>query len=218
MSGISLLLAELAGGLGVHFLSWQHLVAADRLGKRNSATTVRFSTSCWLLVTLTTTTALAQTHPKKKPARKPALVQRLHRNKQEPTGKPFRTQDIYEDFTSIDAPTEPATLNPNPVYTYVEQMPTLNGQHALFASTAAITRSVVVPADAPAGRVFVQFIVTKAGMVSQPHVIKGLRADVDSAVVAATRKLPRFTPGNQNGQVVAVSLTLPVTFPVKKQP
>jgi hypothetical protein len=107
---------------------------------------MKFATSCWLLVALASTTALAQTHP-------------------------------------------------NPVYTYVEQMPTLNGQHALFASTAAITHAVVVPADAPAGRVFVQFVVTKEGTVSQPRVVKGLRADVDSAVVAATRKLSRFAPG-----------------------
>lgn len=179
---------------------------------------MRFVTFCWLFVSLATTTALAQSHSQKKTVRKPAIVQRLQLNKLEPTEKTSRKQDSHEDFTSIDAHTQPATLDPNPVYTYVEQMPTLNGQHALLASTAAITRSVVVPTNAPAGRVFVQFVVTKAGAVSQPHVVKGLRADVDSAVVAATRKLPRFTPGKQNGRVVAVSLTLPVTFPVQKQP
>lgn len=174
-------------------------------------------TTCWLLAALATTTALAQTHPTK-PVRKPAIVHRLHRNKQKTTAKSFIEQDIYEDLTSRDEHTEPATLDPNPVYTYVEQMPILNGQQTLFASMAAITNLVVAPADAPEGRVFVQFVVTKTGAISQPRVLKGLRADVDSAVVAAARKLPRFTPGKQNGQVVAVSLTLPVTFPIKQQP
>jgi TonB family protein len=172
---------------------------------------MKFATSCWLLVALTATTALAQTHPKQQPSREPASRQQVGRTRQQLAEDAF-IQNTYE---GLDQHTQPATLDP--IYTYVERMPTLNGQHALFASTAAITHAVVVPADAPEGRVFVQFVVTRAGTVSQPHVVKGLRADVDSAVVAATRKLPRFTPGKQNGRVVAVCLTLPVTFPVKKE-
>ncbi|MGI4735541.1 MAG: energy transducer TonB [Janthinobacterium lividum] len=152
---------------------------------------MRFATSCWLLATLTATTALAQTHPQKK--------------------------DIHEDFTQDGEQSKPEPLNAK-VYTYVEQMPLLNGQHAYLASSAAITHSVVVPANAPAGRVYVQFIVTKEGQVSHPHIVKGLRADLDSAVVAATRRLPRFTPGKQSNRVVAVVITVGVTFPVAQQP
>jgi hypothetical protein len=152
---------------------------------------MRFATSCWLLAALTTTTALAQTHPKKK--------------------------YIHEDFRQGGEQSKSAPLDAK-VYTYVEQMPLLNGQHAYLASIATITHSVVVPADAPAGRVYVQFVVTKEGQVSYPHIVKGLRADLDSAVVAATRQLPRFTPGKQGNRVVAVSITVGVTFPVAQQP
>lgn len=97
-------------------------------------------------------------------------------------------------------------------------MPTLNGQNALTASIAAITQYLVVPPAAPAGRVFVKFEVDKAGDVRHAEIIKGLRADVDSAVVTATRQLPRFTPGKQNGRIVRVSFTLPITIPAAKQP
>jgi hypothetical protein len=152
---------------------------------------MRFAIFCWLLVALTATTALAQTHPKKK--------------------------DIHENFTQGGEHSQPAPLDAK-VYFYVEQMPLLNGQQAYLASSAAITRAVVVPAAAPAGRVFVQFILTKEGQVSHPHIVKGLRADLDSAVVAATRQLPRFTPGKQGNRVVAVSITVGVTFPVGQQP
>jgi TonB family protein len=200
-------------GLNVHFTPWQHLLAADRFGRRNSATTMRIATCCWLLVTLAATTVLAQTHPKKRPMHKPAVVQKQWPTRMREEEKAF-IQNTYEE---LDQHTQPATLDPNPVYFYVERMPTLNGQHAFSASIAAITHSLVVPADAPEGRVFVQFVVTKEGVVSQPQVVKGLRADVDSAVVTATRKLPRFTPGNQKGRAVAVSITLPVAFPVKKE-
>jgi hypothetical protein len=175
---------------------------------------MRFATSYWLLVALTATAALAQTHPKKQRSREPAAMQEAGRTRQQLAEKAF-TQNTYE---GLDQHTQPATSDPNPVYTYVEQMPTLNGQHALFASSAAISHSVGVPADAPAGRVYVQFIVMKKGQVSQPHIVKGLRADLDSAVVAATRQLPRFTPGKQGNRVVAVSITVGVTFPAAQRP
>jgi hypothetical protein len=152
---------------------------------------MRFATSCWLPVVLAATTALAQTHPKKK--------------------------DGHEHFTQDGEQSKSAPVDTK-VYFYVEQMPLLNGQHAYLASIAAISHSVVVPANAPAGRVLVQFIVTKEGQVSHPHIVKGLRADLDSAVVAATRQLPHFTPGKQANRVVAVSITVGVTFPVAQQP
>jgi hypothetical protein len=220
----SLLLAELAGGgFCVHFTSCQHLLDANRLGRRNSATTMRCATSCWLLVALTATTALAQTHPKKKPVRKHAVVRQLGsesvkaqypKRGYEEEGPPPLMPELQYPSPSP----EPEVIESTKVYTYVEQMPLLNGQHAYLASSAAITRSVVVPVAAPAGRVYVQFIVTKEGQVSHPHIVKGLRADLDSAVVAATRQLPHFTPGKQGNRVVAVSITVGVTFPVAQQP
>jgi len=185
---------------------------------------MRFAT-CWLLAALTATTALAQTHPKKKTVRK-SVVQQSKRDK-ESVKKVFRRdihetfkQDIHEDFTQDGEQSQPAPLDYNRVYTYVEQMPTLNGQSSFVAITAAIHQQLVLPLAAPAGRTFVQFVVTKEGAVTKPQIVKGLRADVDSAVVVATRKLPRFKPGKQNGQVVAVSYTLaiPVGAPVVAKP
>ncbi|NVO86859.1 energy transducer TonB [Hymenobacter terrestris] len=66
-------------------------------------------------------------------------------------------------------------------------MPTLNGQGAVTASITAINQYLIVPLDAPDSRVFVQFEVDKEGHVRHPRIAKGLRADVDSAVIAATR-------------------------------
>lgn len=104
------------------------------------------------------------------------------------------------------------------VHTYVDQMPTLNGQGAVTASIATIYHYLIVPLGAPDGRVFVQFEVDKEGYVRHPRIAKGLRADVDSAVIAATRQLPPFVPGKQAGHAVGVSIMVPVTIPVQKQP
>ena len=169
---------------------------------------MRFATSCWLLVALAATTALAQTHPKKRPHRRPVVgrkpVQVAHQIREEDTST----------YCSLpfEQPSGSTVEDSNQAYTYVyaEQMPALPEPGGMGGIAAAIKRRLLVPPTAPEGRVFVQFVVTKAGLVSQPQVVKGLRADVDSAVVAATRQLPCFVAGKQNGQPVAVCLTLSV--------
>lgn len=158
--------------------------------------------TCWLLLALCGNAGLAQT---------PANLGNEHAIVKKPL-----PPVLYKDGTRVEQ--SPAPVDNSPVYTYVEQMPTLNGQNAYTASIAAVTQYLVVPPAAPKGQVSVKFEVDKEGYVRHAHIIKGLRADLDSAVVTATRQLPRFTPGKQNGRVARVSFTLPITIPVKKQP
>jgi TonB family protein len=176
-----------------------------------------------LMVALIGSSALAQTSPKKR-VDKPVVVRPRVMEKLTPPVEPqpcrigeieFEKEEmrLFELGDTLGKP-----LDSNRVWTYVEQMPTLNGQNASAGSIAAIHRSLVVPPAAPEGSVYVSFEVDKEGHVRHPRIAKGLRADVDSAVVAATRQLPRFVPGQQAGQAVAVNFTLPVTIPVKKQP
>jgi hypothetical protein len=90
------------------------------------------------------------------------------------------------------------------IYTYVEDMPDKAAVKAL------IEQRLVLPPKTQRGQVLVQFMVSKKGVVSQPQIEEGLRADVDSAVVAAVRRLPDFTPSTQDGQPVALSLLISV--------
>lgn len=184
---------------------------------------MRFATFCWLLVALATTTALAQPHPKKKPVRKPAAGRRVARKaaKQDPNQWRVKEPNLPPMMVKLyQQPLAPEAPDSSRVYTYVEQMPTLNGQSSFAAITTAIQQRLVLPSAAPAGRAFVQFVVTKAGVVTKPQIVRGLRADVDSAVVTATRQLPRFTPGKQSGWAVAVSYTLaiPIGSPAGAKP
>jgi hypothetical protein len=94
----------------------------------------------------------------------------------------------------------PRPADEDRTYTYVEDMPDDATVKAL------IERRLVLPPKAPHGRVLVQFMVSKQGVVSQPQIEEGMGAPVDSAVVAAVRLLPDFTPGTQDGQPVALSL------------
>ena len=112
------------------------------------------------------------------------------------------------------AQTTPASIAK--VYTYVEQMPQLPGGGGQAALIAAIQQHVSYPPRAvrahAEGRVFVAFTVAASGLVEEVGVVKGLRPDCDSVVVAAVRLLPRLRPGMQAGKAVPVRFTVPVTF------
>ncbi|WP_367949232.1 energy transducer TonB [Hymenobacter sp. BRD128] len=82
----------------------------------------------------------------------------------------------------------------------------------------AIQQHVVYPPDAlreqVQGRIFVTFVVAADGQEQHVAIVKGLRPDCDSAVVWAVRQLPRFEPGINKGEPVAVSFTAPVNFAI----
>lgn len=118
------------------------------------------------------------------------------------------------------------------VFTYVEQMPTLPGQPKtpdkvveeiggsyginLNPVQKAVGKNLVLPAEVLDGRsegiVYASFVVSPTGEVGDAKIVRGLCAACDAAVLAAIRKLPRFVPGQQGGQPVAVTLNLPVTL------
>jgi TonB family protein len=97
------------------------------------------------------------------------------------------------------------------VYAFVEQMPELPGGGGQQAILETIQKNFEYPTETTSeGRVFLKFIVDSDGIVGNTSVVKGLDAAADKAAILAVQKLPRFTPGKQNGQNVAVALTVPI--------
>jgi hypothetical protein len=141
----------------------------------------KLATCCWLLLLLVATTTLAQSPSKKKPGRKRPVAQKAA-SQAVPMRETSGGGVFGNDF----------------------------GQSSMTFITTAIRKRLVLPPAAPLGRTFVQFVVTSKGVVTNPRIVKSLRADVDSAVVEATRQLPHFTPGRREGQAVAMSLTLAI--------
>jgi len=68
------------------------------------------------------------------------------------------------------------------------------------------------------GRVFVSFVVNATGGVENVQVVKGVSPALDGATVDAVKKLKPFTPGRLDGEPVAVSFTVPVTFKIQEAP
>jgi TonB family protein len=96
------------------------------------------------------------------------------------------------------------------VYTYVEEMPHLPGTVGLYPVVEAVQQRLVVSPHTEEGRLFVTLTIDKTGNIQNVRIVKGLNAAVDSAVLRAVYRLPRFEPGRQNTQPVKVSLTVPI--------
>jgi TonB family protein len=119
-------------------------------------------------------------------------------------------------FAQTTAPTAPAPTDPaEQVYTFVEQMPTFRGSRT-DSIMAYIRRNTRYPEEAlkagASGKVFVTFVVNKQGLVEQARVARPLQEALDQEAVRVIQSMPAWQPGQQNGQPVAVSITVPISF------
>lgn len=100
------------------------------------------------------------------------------------------------------------------VFDVVEQMPEFpGGMEALFKYMA---ENMKYPEDAKKqqveGRVLVQFIVETDGSVSNTEVLMRVFPSLDAEAVRVISGMPKWIPGKQNGKVVRVKYTIPVSF------
>ncbi|MBB4035711.1 protein TonB [Dysgonomonas hofstadii] len=62
------------------------------------------------------------------------------------------------------------------------------------------------------GRVTIRFVVSKTGEVTDLKLLKGISPTCDKEAMRVIKSMPRWIPGKQNGNPVAVYFTLPVVF------
>ena len=107
-------------------------------------------------------------------------------------------------------------LGPEPVYTFVEQMPMFPGGETKMMEYLAL--NVRYPSAArlhgQEGIVFVSFVINKKGEVTQPEILKSASPVLDAEAIRVCETMPKWQPGKQNGQEVAVKYTLPVRFKI----
>lgn len=99
----------------------------------------------------------------------------------------------------------------------VEQKPSFPGGDA--AMYKWLGEQIVYPAAASeegaSGKVTVQFIVEKDGRITGVRVVRGKHPALDAEAVRVIKKMPKWTPGRNNGQPVRVTYNLPVNFQLK---
>ena len=109
------------------------------------------------------------------------------------TAKPVEVKYIPVEVTE--------KLQGTPFFEVVEQMPEKNMRYPETAKK-----------NGTQGRVTVQFIVDKEGNVTEPKVIRAVDKDLDAEAIRLVGTMPKWKPGMQKGQAVAVKYTLPVMF------
>jgi TonB family protein len=91
-----------------------------------------------------------------------------------------------------------------------ESMPTFPGGHDSLV--AYLKRNLHYPASSIIeGKVFVEFIITKTGQVTQVKIRRGIAPTLDAEALRVVRQMPRWVQPRRPDPI-EVSYTLPITF------
>jgi TonB family protein len=100
------------------------------------------------------------------------------------------------------------------IFTVVEAQPEFEGGADAFYKY--IMNEIRYPLQARRmgieGRVDVEFVVGKDGILSDVKAIKGIGAGCDEEAVRVLQNAPAFKPGTQNGKPVFVRMVVPIVF------
>ena len=102
----------------------------------------------------------------------------------------------------------------NKIFTVVEQQPEFQGGYEAMMNF--IQKNMRYPASARRmgvdGTVYVSFVVSKDGTISEVKTIRGISADCDKEAMRVVSMMPPWRPGKQNGKPVFVRFVLPIKF------
>jgi periplasmic protein TonB len=125
--------------------------------------------------------------------------------------------NVNDSVTYTVVPDEIVPAEPK-VFIRVEEMPEFPGGES--ALLAFIGNNVDYPAEAIEnnieGRIFLKFVVQPDGSVGKIEILKGVDPLLDGEAIRVVSILPRFKPGKQNGEPVAVWYSVPVLFKINK--
>lgn len=129
--------------------------------------------------------------------------------------KKFETRMIkYDPPLSESIPVDSIPVDPNTVFVIVDDMPEFpGGQYEL---QKWIAMNVRYPVEAQmrgiTGRVFVTFVINKEGRAVGVRIIRSADPLLDAEAIRVVRCMPVWKPGRQEGELVNVSYTIPITF------
>lgn len=123
-------------------------------------------------------------------------------------------QAVADAQPKADAPEAVVPDGDDKVYDIVEQQPEFPGGPSAMAKWLGdnINYPVEAAKKGIEGRVIVQFVVGSDGTVGGAKIIRGVDPLLDQEALRVINAMPKWTPGKQDGKVVAVKYTIPVTF------
>jgi len=103
------------------------------------------------------------------------------------------------------------------VYEKVDQMPEFQGGQEELISF--LVKSIQYPDEAKKkgtqGKVFVNFVVGKDGLITNAKILKAVDPLLDAEALRVINAMPKWIPGKDKGKEVAVQFTLPISFALK---
>lgn len=110
--------------------------------------------------------------------------------------------------------------NNEEIFTIVDKMPQYETGERGLANF--ISRTLRYPIDARQngveGRILCSFIVGANGAIFNVEVVQGLHASLDAEAVRVLQLMPRWIPGENNGEKVNVKCLLPIDFTIDEEP
>jgi TonB family protein len=126
----------------------------------------------------------------------------------EPENRPALT--LHEPIVEKAQPTEQVAR----VFTVVESQPEFPG--GIRAMYKFLENNIKYPVAAKkasvSGRVFLSFVISDEGKISNISILKGLGFGCDQEAVRVVSAFPRWKPGRQNSIPVSVRYNLPINF------
>jgi len=104
------------------------------------------------------------------------------------------------------------------VFTLVDEMPLFPGGEA--ARIKFLAENVRYPIQAVEngvqGIIYIGFVVNTDGKLTDITILRGIGSGCDEEAIRVIKKMPHWIPGKQNGNLVDVFLTMPITFKLEK--
>lgn len=109
---------------------------------------------------------------------------------------------------------DPAAKQPQKVFKVVDKMPQYPGGEAELVKYLAksLKYPIIAQKNKEKGTVLVQMIIDESGNLSNIRVVKRASAALDAEAVRVISSMPKWEPGTQKGQAVAVEYTIPISF------
>ena len=105
-------------------------------------------------------------------------------------------------------------INNQEVYEIADKMPSFPGGNAALMNYLSqnIKYPIIAEKNGVQGRVLVEYVVGKDGYVSDVRVAKSVDPSLDKEAIRVVKGMPKWIPGEIDGEAVTVRYTLPVTF------
>ena len=106
------------------------------------------------------------------------------------------------------------TGDTEPTFKVVETMPKFPGGTAGLMKYLArnIKYPTIAQKNKEQGRVIIKMVVGKDGSLSDIKVLRSVSPSLDAEAIRVVGNMPKWEPGQQRGQAVAVEYTLPIVF------